>query len=157
MSPLAGLAVTITARARTFTITRCWENIPSWGGGNSNYAFRQHLCCANSAPVAVATKWFGTKSGYKTTMKWSEAKAFCISSGYKNLCTAKQYVVWPTDLFPGSDSSRLTPLTTHYDRYCPDGANPSTSGIKANKWSAICRPAERVLPVHRSVVTQGWR
>ena len=49
----------------------------------------------------VKTTWFdSTKSGYKTTMSWSQAKAFCVSSGYENLCTAAQYVSCLSGLLP---------------------------------------------------------
>ena len=71
-------------------------NIPNWGATNQNHAFRQYLCCTsrNFKPPADTVKWFDTdNSGYKQTMSWSQAKAFCVSSGYKNLCTAKQCVM----------------------------------------------------------------
>ena len=69
-------------------------NIPGWGGTNQNHAFRKYVCCAASAPPTGTNQWFdASSSGYGPTMKWSEAKDFCIANGFQNLCTAKQYVI----------------------------------------------------------------
>ena len=69
-------------------------NIPSWGGGNNNYGFRQYLCCSrakNSVGSKATTKFFdSSNSGYKNTMSWAQAKEFCVASGFQNLCTSKQ-------------------------------------------------------------------
>ena len=116
MCALKALAETITARARTPTIANvlclstgrvggdnhgkgknCYNhaalgNIPSWGATNSNHAFREHVCCAKPAK-STTTKFFNSaNSDYKNTMSWTQARQFCVSSGYKNLCTAKEFV-----------------------------------------------------------------
>ena len=66
-------------------------NIPSWGGGNSGHGFRRYVCCSKAKPKD--TEFFNAaNSGYKTTMSWSQAKDFCVASGFVNLCTAKEFV-----------------------------------------------------------------
>ena len=76
----------------------CYEhtvlgNIPSWGGGNSNHGFRQYVCCSKDKSAELPTKFFDSEnSDYKNTMSWTQAKDFCVKSGFINLCTAREFV-----------------------------------------------------------------
>ena len=67
-------------------------NIPNWGKTTGSYGFREYVCCAKTA-ASTTTKFFNSaNSGYANSMSWIQARDFCVKSGYKNLCTAKEFV-----------------------------------------------------------------